>query len=136
MAKLRRRQEPLGLQSGSCNEAAKFMYDEKKVGRKAFALEDIRKTSSVLVREQNAVPFDPNAGWKAGDLLPQYVVSREDASGSAADNKQAKGVWKDGTWTVEWARPLNLKNADDKALMEGKVYNFSCLLYTSPSPRD
>lgn len=103
----------------------KFMYDAKKVGRKAFALEDIRKASSVLVREQNAVPFDANAGWKAGDMLPQYVVSREDASGSATDNKQAKGVWKDGTWTVVWARPLNLKNPDDKALTEGKVYNFS-----------
>jgi Ethylbenzene dehydrogenase len=103
----------------------RFMYDEKKAGRKAFALEDIRKTSTVLIREQNAVPFDPNAGWKAGDLLPQYVVSREDASGSASDNKQAKGVWKDGTWTLVWARPLNLKNADDKALTEGKVYNFS-----------
>jgi len=24
---------------------------------------------------------------------------------------------------VVWARPLNLKNSDDKALSEGKVYN-------------
>ena len=24
-----------------------------------------------------------------------------------------------------WARPLNLKNPDDKALQEGKAYNFS-----------
>jgi len=102
----------------------KFMYDEKKVGRKAFTEADIRKASTILVREQNALPFDPNAGWKAGDLLPRYVVSRADAAGSAADNKNAKGVWKDGTWTVVWARPLNLANPDDKALKEGKVYNF------------
>jgi hypothetical protein len=26
-------------------------------------------------------------------------------------------------WTVEWVRPLNLANPDDKALREGRVYN-------------
>ncbi len=101
----------------------KFMYDEKKVGTKALGEADFGKTGAVLVREQNAVPFDPNAGWKTGDMLPRYVVSRADAAGSAADNKDAKGVWKDGTWTLVWARPLNLANPDDKALKEGKAYN-------------
>lgn len=103
----------------------RFMYDEKKAGKKALRIEDLRKTSTVLIRGQNAVPFDPNAGWKEGDLVSQYVVSREDAAGSAADNKDAKGVWKDGMWTVVWARKLNLTNPDDKALKEGKAYNFA-----------
>jgi len=102
----------------------RFIYDEKKVGRKALAEGDIRKTGTALLPEQNAVAFDPNAGWKAGDLLPQYVVSRAGAAGSAADNKNVKGDWKDGTWTVVWARPLNLANEDDKALKEGKAYSF------------
>jgi hypothetical protein len=52
-------------------------------------------------------------------------VSREGAKGSAADNKQVQSVWKDGMWTVTWVRPLNLKNADDKALQDGKTYNFA-----------
>jgi hypothetical protein len=103
----------------------KFMYDEKKVGKRALREEDIRKGNTALVREENAVPFDPNAGWKEGDLIPEYVVSRVDAKGSAADNKQAKGVWNDGMWTVVWARPRNLTNSDDKALKDGKVYNFA-----------
>ena len=104
----------------------KFMYDSTKTaGKKALALDDIRKMPTALVQGQNAVAFDPNAGWKAGDLLPQYLISREGAAESAADNKQVKGVWKDGTWTLVWARPLNLTNADDKALKEGKVYNFA-----------
>jgi hypothetical protein len=102
----------------------RFMYDTAKVGRKAFAIEDIRKGPTVLIRE-NAVPFDANAGWKAGELLPQYVVSREGSKGSAADNKNVKGEWKDGVWTVLWTRQLNLKNPDDKALEPGKAYNFS-----------
>ena len=103
----------------------KFMYDEKKVGKKALRIEDLRKTSTVLVPGESAVPFDPSAGWKEGDLVSQYVVSRDNAAGSAADNKQAKGVWKDGMWTVVWARKLNLDNHDDKALKAGKAYNFA-----------
>jgi hypothetical protein len=101
----------------------RYMYDAKKVGKNALAIDDIRQVRTVIVREEGAVPFDPNLPWKAGDLLPQYVVSRADASGSAADNKDVKGVWKDGMWTVTWTRPLNLANPDDKALREGRVYN-------------
>jgi hypothetical protein len=102
----------------------RYMYDAAKTGKNALAIDDIRKAPTVLLRE-NAVPFDPNAAWKAGDLLPQYVVSRDLAKGSAADNKQVKGEWKDGTWTVVWARPLNLANPDDKALRDGRSYNFA-----------
>jgi hypothetical protein len=91
---------------------------------KAFSDANPPKNGGVLALGQNTVPFDPNAGWKAGDLLPQYTVSAEAAKGSAADNRNVKGVWKDGTWTVVWARPLNLANPDDKALKEGKAYTF------------
>jgi hypothetical protein len=103
----------------------KFMYDPKTVGKRALAIGDIRKTSTAMLPGQNAVPFDPKAGWKAGDLLSQYYLSMADASGSAADNKNVKGAWKDGLWTVEWVRSRNLSNADDKALKDGKVYNFA-----------
>ena len=55
-------------------------------------------------------------------MIPDYVVSREDAKGSAADNN-AIASWKDGMWTVVMIRPLGLANPDDKALKEGGVYN-------------
>ena len=102
----------------------KYMYDEAVFGSKFMRVEDIRDMETALVRERNAVPFDPDAGWKEGDLIPKYVVSREDSTGSAADNNRTKGVWKDGVWTVEWARSLGLTNPDDKALKEGGVFNF------------
>jgi hypothetical protein len=99
----------------------KMMFDAKKVGKKAHAAGDIGKSGvpQVLVPGETAVPFDPKAGWKEGDMLPQYYVSRSAASGSAADNANVRGEWKDGKWTVVWARPLNLANADDKALKVG-----------------
>jgi hypothetical protein len=102
--------------------APKFMWDEKKVGYKSITAEQLRKGDHFLIREQNAVPFDPNAGWKEGDMIPDYLVSREDAKGSAADNN-AISAWKDGVWTVVVIRPLGLANDDDKALKEGGVYN-------------
>ena len=101
-----------------------YMYDAAKVGVRALTDATMRRAGTALIVGENTVAFDPNAGWKAGDLLPQYYLSRSGASGSAADNKTAKGVWKGSTWTVEWVRPLNLANADDKALREGRVYNF------------
>ncbi len=100
----------------------KFMWDAKKVGYKSVTADQLRQGDHFLIREQNAVPFDPAAGWKEGDMLPDYVVSREDAKGSAADN-HAMSSWKDGLWTYVLTRPLGLANADDKALKEGGVYN-------------
>lgn len=100
----------------------KFMWDQKKTGYKSITADQLRKGDHFLVREKNAVPFDPNAGWKEGDLIPDYVTSREDAKGSAADNN-ASATWKDGMWTVVVTRPLGLANPDDKALKAGGVYN-------------
>lgn len=102
--------------------APKFMWDEKKQGYKSITIDQLRHGDHFLIREKNAVPFDPNAGWKEGDMIPDYVVSREDAKGSAADNN-AIASWKDGLWTVVMIRPLGLGNADDKALQAGGVYN-------------
>lgn len=100
----------------------KFMWDAAKMGYKSITADQLRKADHFLIREQNAVPFDPNAGWKEGDMIPDYITSRADAAGSAADNNSISG-WKDGMWTTVLIRPLGLANADDKALKEGGVYN-------------
>lgn len=102
--------------------APKFMWDASKVGYKSITIDQLRKGDHFLITEQNAVPFDPNAGWKEGDMVPDYVLSRTGAKGSAADNK-AVASWKGGQWTVVMIRPLGLSNADDKALKPGGVYN-------------
>jgi len=100
----------------------KFMFDAAKLGAKAVTADQIGKKNHFLIKGVNTVPFDPKAGWKEGDLLPRYVLSASDASGSAADNK-ATGNWKNGMWTVVLSRPLGLANDDDKALKAGGVYH-------------
>lgn len=102
--------------------APKYMWDAKKVGYKSITVDQLHKAEHALIREQNAVPFDPNAGWQEGDMVPDYYLSREDVKGSAGDNN-AIASWKDGMWTVVMVRPLGLANSDDKSLKEGAVYN-------------
>ncbi len=112
----------------SATKQPKFMFDAGKFGAKAVSADQVGKKDNFLIKGSNAVPFDPNAGWKAGDMLPRYVLSAEDATGSAADNK-GFGTWKDGMWTVVVVRPMNLANPDDKALKPGAVYNVGIALH-------
>ncbi|WP_292932636.1 ethylbenzene dehydrogenase-related protein [Noviherbaspirillum sp.] len=114
--------DPFGGNSNKETHSPKYMYDAKKVGYKSITADQLRKGDHFLIREVNAVPFDPNAGWKEGDMVPDYILSREDAKGSAADNN-AIASWKNGEWTVVMIRPLGLTNDDDKTLKEGGVYN-------------
>ncbi len=105
----------------------KYMFDENKVGFKSRTMDEIRDTSkpSSLIPEQNTVAFDPNAGWKKGDMIPEYFVSRTGAEGSAADNSDVKGTWENGMWTVLWTRKLDTGHPeDDKIMKVGGVYTF------------
>jgi hypothetical protein len=114
--------DPFSGNADAKTHEPKFMWDEKKVGYRSITAEQLRKGDHFLIREQNAVPFDPKAPWKEGDLIPDYITSREDAKGSAADNRGIAS-WKDGQWTLVMIRPLGLTNADDKGLKSGGVYN-------------
>jgi len=114
--------DPFGGNADSATHQPKFMWDESKVGYRSITAEKLHKGDHFLVREQNAVAFDPKLAWKEGDMIPDYYVSRTGAAGSAADNN-AIASWKDGLWTVVMIRPLGLTNADDKALKAGGVYN-------------
>jgi hypothetical protein len=115
---------------GNWDKAAKqpkYMFDAAKVGFKSRTMDDIRDTSkpSSLIAEENAVAFDPNAGWKEGDMIPAYYVTRKGAEGSAADNNDVQGTWKDGMWTVLWTRKLDTGHPeDDKIMKVGGVYTF------------
>ena len=104
----------------------KYMFDKKKVGIKSRTIDQIRDTSrpSSLIPGVNAVAFDPNAGWKEGDMIPEYNLDPDNMTGSAADNNNVKGEWKDGTWTVVWTRKLDTGHpADDKIMKVGGVYS-------------
>jgi hypothetical protein len=105
-----------------------YMFDAVKTGAKALRAEDIGNADkpAVIVKETNAVKFDRDAGWKEGDILPGRLLSRADASGSAADNDAVFGTWKNGAYTLVWRRKLDTGHpADDKILKVGGTYQVS-----------
>ena len=102
-----------------------YMFDAAKVGRKALRAEDIGNAAlpAAVIREANAAPYDANAGWQEGDILPGRLLSRVDAKGSAADNNAVDGTWKDSTYTLVWARKLDTGHPeDDKIMKAGGTY--------------
>lgn len=103
-----------------------FMFDPKKVGRKSLTVSDIETgpEPAALIREENSARYDPDAGWKEGDVLPGRLLSRVDARGSAADNTRVAGKWEDGSWIVTWIRPLDTGHDDDITLKRGNTYTF------------
>jgi hypothetical protein len=109
-----------------------YMFDTAKVGAKALRVGDIGNPAKpgAIIKETNAVPFDPNAGWKEGDILPGRLLSRTDAKGSAADNDATYGTWKNGTYTLAWRRKLNTGHpADDKVMTVGGKYTIGLAVH-------
>jgi hypothetical protein len=109
-----------------------FMFDASKVGANALREEDIGNAAkpAAIVKEGNAVPYDPNAGWKEGDILPGRLLSRTDAKGSAADNDAVFGTWADGTYTLVWRRKLDTGHpADDKSMKVGSTYTIAFAIH-------
>jgi hypothetical protein len=105
----------------------KYMFDASKVGMKSITVADIGDPTKpfAMIREENAVAYDANAGWKEGDVLPGRLLSRADAKDSAADNTDVKGSWQGGTWTVLFTRRLDTGHPeDDKILKIGNAYTF------------
>jgi hypothetical protein len=63
---------------------------------------------------------------RKGDNLPFYSPRKPE--GSRADVR-AKGVWRDGIWTVEFSRKLATNNLDDIQFNVGQVYQLGVSRY-------
>lgn len=105
----------------------KLMFNGAAAGAKALKWDDIQagkvsQESTYFVREGEAVPFDPAAGWANGDTLPRRILRTPD--GSSADIAVlGKGRWADGFWDVTLSRKLDTGNPlDDKALRDQGAY--------------
>ena len=105
----------------------KLMFNATATGYKALKWDDVRQgkiaqDSTYFLREGEAVPFDPAAGWVNGDTLPRRTLRTPE--GSMADIAvQGKGRWADGYWDVTLTRKLDTGNPlDDKILKDQGAY--------------
>lgn len=112
----------------------KLMFNAATAGHKALKWDDITQgklsqESTYFLREGDAVPFDPAAGWANGDTLPRRILRTPD--GSSADIAvQGKGRWADGHWDVTLVRKLDTGNPlDDKVLKDQGAYTVAFAIH-------
>lgn len=101
-----------------------WMYDPQATGWNAIHLHDFEDQieDTPLITEgprTNAVPFDPDADFQEGDMIPRRILREATGSRDAVD---AYGMWVDGRWTVTFVRELDTGNPDDKVFQEGRVH--------------
>lgn len=106
----------------------RLMFDPAKAGHGALKWDDIAggrisQESVYALREDVALPFDANMGWKDGDTLPRRILRPSD--GSRADIKVlGKGRWSNGFWDVTLARKMDTGNRlEDKIMVDRGVYH-------------
>jgi hypothetical protein len=105
----------------------KLMFNAAATGYKALKWDEVQQgkvsqESTYFLREGEAVPFDPAAGWVNGDTLPRRTLRSPE--GSMADIAvQGKGRWADGFWDVTLTRKLDTGHPlDDKILRDQGAY--------------
>ncbi len=75
-----------------------------------------------FLQEDFTVPFDPEVAQWEGAAIPYRVLRTPEGSAGAW---RARGIWKDGQWTVEMWRKLETGYSDDKQLRPGGLYTWS-----------
>lgn len=101
----------------------KLMFDPaRNNGSAALVPKDFQNPRLNVLRDTDAVPYDPNYKWQEGDLLFMFTLVTK-PEGSVADNSQAIGTHAGGEWTVLWKRRLDTSHPkDDLALVPGRTY--------------
>lgn len=105
----------------------RFMFNPTTAGRAALKWDDvvggrIGLDSVYFIKDDEAVPFDPNASWQEGDTLPRRYLRASE--GSRGDIKVlGKSRWENGFWEVTLQRQMDTGNPlDDKILVDKGVY--------------
>lgn len=104
----------------------KWMFNPETTGQRSLRLEELQTQSygqedHYFLLLEEAIPFDPDHDWQAGDAIPHRVLQQPDGSRGAI---RATGRHADGAWDIRLTRSLASPNPlDSKTFEPGKVYN-------------
>ena len=105
-----------------------LMFDPEVTGFRSWTFDEIGNIGFHDVNAllpTNSVPFDPDAGWQAGDTLP-YVYLREPDGARAAIRVGPDTVWENGMWDLTLVRALDTGfPLDDKILKDQGEYQIA-----------
>jgi hypothetical protein len=74
------------------------------------------------LHEDWMVPFDPQVAQWEGAVIPSTVLRMPEGSVGAW---RARGIWRDGRWTLEMSRKLDTGHPDDKTFRPGGLYTWA-----------
>jgi hypothetical protein len=104
------------------------MFNPDVAGYRALKWEDVAagrvpQDSLYYLTDATAVPFDPDAGWQEGDVIPRRMLRNPE--GSRGDiGVLGRGTWANGFWDVTLSRALDTGNPlDDKILTDLGSYD-------------
>ena len=107
-----------------------FMIDPDKAGVDRLQWSDVTSgrvdfDSIYFISEEIAMPFDPDANWQNGDVIPRRLL--REPGGSRGDvGVQGKGLWSQGIWDVTLSRALDTGNPlDDKQFKPQGIYDIA-----------
>ncbi len=108
------RSNPIGLVHD------KMTVISEKEGKKAFKAKAMNGKTIYIMRpgdQGDKLYTSKKYDIKEKEMMPKYIHNPK-ASGSVTDVK-AKGVWKDGIWSLELKRALNTGHGDDVVFKPG-----------------
>lgn len=97
-------------------------------GKPKFMPKAIGQNNYFLAKEDAVLIDYLKATFKKGDTLPGYVLARPKGSRGEVD---AKGVWKDGHWTLEIGRKLITADKEHDVQFDNltKAYHFHLAIF-------
>jgi hypothetical protein len=96
---------------------------------------DLESAVAVLLEEQGVEIDWDKADFQSGTQLPGQLITSK-IQGDSADI-QGKGLWKDGSWTLEFARKLVTASEKDIQFDDlKKVYHFGIAIFDNAEGKD
>jgi hypothetical protein len=98
----------------------------EQVVNRQIAQEDYLRYALILGNDQiqgNAIPFDPDHQWQAGDVIPRRLLRVPEGARGAI---RANGIYRDGAWLVDLWRDLDTGfPLNDKVLQHKGMYQIA-----------
>lgn len=114
------------------------MYDPQRTGRAALRIEKLRRgeygqDDPYFLREDDAIPFDPDGDWEEGDALPHRLLREPSGSRGAI---RADGEYRDGAWRVRLTRSLEAPDPrDSKSFVPGETRQVAFAVHAASGTR-
>ncbi|PIV76308.1 MAG: hypothetical protein COW55_02020 [Rhodobacteraceae bacterium CG17_big_fil_post_rev_8_21_14_2_50_65_11] len=101
----------------------RVMFNPEVAGYRALNWDDIMagnisQDQVYALTPQASVPFDPDANWQNGDVIPRRMLRLPEGSRGDITTADGVGTWADGYWDVTLSRALDTGAPEDDKILE------------------